>query len=348
MRPTPTRSSTSPTNLVFGLDDEPGIERRGQRRFRYLDQASGEVVDDPSTLARIRALAVPPAWTDVWIAADPCGHLQATGRDARGRKQYRYHDRFRTQRDGGPNSVSSSRSGGRSRSSEGGGEDLDRRGLPQRKVIALVVCLLEQTGVRVGNEEYARTNGSYGLTTLRNRHAHLEGSRLKIRFRAKSAKTHDLRHRRPSVGAARAPLSGPARPAPLPVPGRRRLGASRPVVRCERLPPRHHRRAWTAKTFRTWAATVLAAAGLGQIPAPTSAREGRHVVTGLMELIAQELDNTPAVCRRSYVHPAIVDQYLAGNFLEQWTTCSARGSPLLSADERRLTHLLPELPPACR
>ncbi len=138
-------------DVVFALDDEPGIERHGRHRFRYVDQASGAPVTDEETVTRIRALTIPPVWTDVWIAADPRGHL-------RRRVQH----------------------------------DLARRGLPEDKVIALVVRLLEETFVRVGNEEYARTNGSYGLTTLRHRHVRVDGSRLRVRFRAKSAKTHDV------------------------------------------------------------------------------------------------------------------------------------------------------------
>ena len=218
--------------------------------------------------------------------------------------------------------------------------DLRRRGLPQERVLALVVTLLEDTFVRIGNEEYARTNGSFGLTTLRDRHVRYDGSGVRLRFPGKSGKGHDV-----AVGDPR---------------------LARLVRRCQDLPgqvlfqylgeddvPRPVRSSEvndylrditgmeaTAKTFRTWSATVLAAAGLAGLPAPTTVREGRRVVSGMLELVSSELNNTPAVCRRSYIHPAVIERYLDGNLARDWTKASARGSRLLSPEERRLLHLL--------
>jgi DNA topoisomerase-1 len=213
---------------------------------------------------------------------------------------------------------------------------------------------LRTTFVRVGNEEYARANGSYGRTTLRDRHAHLEGSKLRLRFKAKSAKTHDV------------------------VVEDRRL--ARLVRRCQELPGqilfqyvdadghyvdadghRHPIRSndvndyvravtglpSTAKTFRTWGGTLLAAVALASVAPPTSPREGKRVVTSMLTVVSRELNNTPAVCRRSYVHPAVVDSYLRGQWPDQWHEASARGSHLLSADERRLVPFLDRVPAIC-
>ncbi len=334
-----------PPDLVFSLDDEPGIERRGRRRFRYVDQTTLTSIDDVDTLARIRALAIPPAWTEVWIAADPCGHLQATGRDARGRKQYRYHDRFRAHRDEAKFDLLMPFGQSLPRLRRKVADDLALPGLPADKVVALVIQLLEETFVRVGNEEYARSNGSFGLTTLRHRHVHLEGGRLRLRFRAKSAKTHDIVLDDPRLVRLVRRCQG--------LPGQVLFqyvddeGAPHPIrssdvndyVKDVTGQPS------TAKSFRTWGATLLAAVGLGALPAPASAREGRGVVTGMLTVVARALNNTPAVCRRSYVHPGLVESYLAGELADRWRTTSARGSSFLSTDERRLVHFLGDLDP---
>ncbi len=301
------------TKLFFGSDDEPGIRRHGRQRVRYVDDLTGEQIDDTDTIERIRSLAVPPAWTDVWIAADPWSHVQATGRDARGRKQFVYHAQFRQQRDEAKFELLVPFGHALPALRRRLVVDLRRRGLPQERVLALVVTLLEDTFVRIGNEEYARTNGSFGLTTLRDRHVRYDGSGVRLRFPGKSGKGHDV-----AVGDPR---------------------LARLVRRCQDLPgqvlfqylgeddvPRPVRSSEvndylrditgmeaTAKTFRTWSATVLAAAGLAGLPAPTTVREGRRVVSGMLELVSSELNNTPAVCRRSYIHPAVIERYLDGN-----------------------------------
>ena len=271
--------------LRFGLDDEPGIRRRGRRRPRYLDEVTGEELDDSEALERIAALAIPPAWTDVWISADPCSHVQATGRDARGRKQYRYHARFRQQQEEAKFELLEPFGRALPRLRRIVRDDLGRAGLPQERVIALVVELLERTLVRVGNEEYARTNGSFGLTTLRDRHVRIDGSHLRMRFTGKSAKVHDVAF------------------------DDRRL--ARLVRRCQELPgqvlfqfvdgdgAQHPVRSSdindylrgatgldaTAKTFRTWSASVFAATALAAQPPPGSIREGRSTVTAMLKVV---------------------------------------------------------------
>jgi DNA topoisomerase-1 len=326
--------------LRFGMDDEPGIRRRGHRRPRYVDELTGDELQDPEVLERIAALAVPPAWTDVWISADPCSHVQATGRDARGRKQYRYHARFRQQQEEAKFELLQPFGQALPRLRRRVGHDLGRAGLPQDRVVALVVELLERTLVRVGNEEYARANGSFGLTTLRNRHVQVDGSRLRMRFTGKSSKVHEVAF------------------------DDRRL--ARLVRRCQDLPgqllfqfvdgdgAQHPVRSSdindylraatgidaTAKTFRTWNASVFAATALAAQPPPTSGRVGRSTVTAMLRVVAGELNNTPAVCRRSYVHPAIIDRFLSGRLAKEWPSISARGSRELTADERRFLRFL--------
>ena len=326
--------------LFFGSDDEPGIRRQGRQRVRYVDDLTGEQIDDTDTIERIRSLAVPPAWTDVWIAADPWSHVQATGRDARGRKQFVYHAQYRQQQDEAKFELLAPFGHALPALRRQLVVDLRRRGLPQERVLALVVTLLENTFVRIGNEEYARTNGSFGLTTLRDRHVRADGSGVRLRFPGKSGKGHDVAIDDPRL--------------------------ARLVRKCQDLPgqvlfqylgeddvPRPLRSSEvndylrdvtgleaTAKTFRTWSATVLAAAGLAALPAPTTVREGRRVVTEMLSTVSSELNNTPAVCRRSYIHPEVIERYLDGNLRRDWAAVSARGSRLLSPEERRLLHLL--------
>ena len=332
-----------PPGLVFGLDDAPGIGRRGNSRFRHVDQATGEPIRDDATLVRLGALAIPPAWTQVWISSDPSGHLQATGRDAKGRKQYRYHDAFRAHREEAKfeqlvpfgHALPGLRRQVR--------RDLDRRGLPADKVTALVVSLLERTYVRVGNEEYARTNGSFGLTTLRNRHVRADGSTLRIRFTAKSAKSHAVVIDDPRL--VRLTRRCQELPGQVLFQYVDAAGATHPVRSSDvnaylrGATGADH----TAKTFRTWGATLLATISLGALPPPTSAREGRQVVTSMLSVVATALNNTPAVCRRSYVHPGVVTSYLEGTLADVWGATSARGSRELTRDERRLVGILEHL-----
>jgi DNA topoisomerase I len=328
------------TRLVFGLDDEPGIRRRGRRRFHYVDDLTGATVDDADVLARIRALAVPPAWTDVWLATDPRSHLQATGRDARGRKQYRYHPGFRQQQEEAKFELLVPFGRALPALRRRLGADLGRRGLSRVRVTALVVRLLEETLVRVGNEEYAKANGSFGLTTLRDRHVRATASGVQLRFIGKSGKGHTVAVDDPRL--------------------------ARLVLRCQDLPgqvlfqylddddaPRPLRSTdvndylrtatgldATAKTFRTWSATLMAATGLVTLPPPASRREGTRAMKEVLSVVSSQLNNTPAVCRRSYIHPAVIEGYLDGTLPEAWRGARARGSAFLCAEERRLLGVL--------
>ena len=322
-------------------DASPGIRRwRSGRGFGYVGP-DGRAVRDKATLARIRSLAIPPAYTDVWICLMVNGHLQATGRDARGRKQYRYHPKWREVRDetkfGRMLAFSEALPRLRARAEQ----DLSLPGLPRAKVLATVVRLLECTGIRVGNDEYARTNRSFGLTTLRDHHVEVSGAKLLFEFRGKSGKTH------------RVALSD------------RRL--ARIVARCQALPGadlfqylddegarvsigsgdvNDYLREitgddFTAKDFRTWAGTLQAVAALEALgPAPTE-REAKSAVLRAIDQVAERLNNTRAVCRKYYVHPAVIETYQAGALHD----ALRNGGPPpagsgLSSEEQALVRLL--------
>ncbi|HEY4320311.1 MAG TPA: hypothetical protein VGM77_03950 [Gemmatimonadales bacterium] len=287
--------------------------RRAGRGFAYR-HPDGTPVRDKATLRRIRALAIPPAWRDVWICPAPDGHIQATGRDLRGRKQYRYHQRWQQVRD--DTKYQRLRLFGealpqiRSRVQA----DLSRRGLPREKVLAAVVRLLETTGIRVGNDEYARQNHSFGLTTLRNRHVDIDGAEIRFRFRGKSGKSHEV-----TLADAR---------------------LARMVKQCRDLPGQqlfqyldddgvpqaitstdvndYLRDAagqdFSAKDFRTWAGTLLAAAQL----AATNESAPRTSLVAAVRTVADQLGNTPAVCRKCYIHPMVLAAYEQPELLEAW------------------------------
>jgi DNA topoisomerase-1 len=306
---------------------------RAGKGFRHLD-AARRPLRDTGELARIRKLAIPPAWRDVWICEQANGHLQATGRDSKGRKQYRYHPRWRQVRDETKyeRMIDFARvlPAMRARTEA----DLARPGLPREKVVAAVVRLLETTLIRVGNEEYVRQNRSFGLTTLRASHVGVQGSRLQFRFRGKSGRDHVI--------------------------GLRDRRLSRIVKRCQELPgyqlfqyvdARGRRRSiesadvnaylrgvagadFTAKDFRTWAGTVLAACALGALAhAPTRRQANRNVVRAV-ESVAARLGNTPAICRKSYVHPAVVESYLEGTLAQALRApAPARTAPGLRPEE---------------
>jgi len=323
------------TGLRYTTDARPGIRRIGSApRFRYVD-AEGEPVTDDKTLARIAKLVLPPAWTDVWISTDPRGHLQATGRDARGRKQYRYHAKWRDERDS--NKFDRLARFGRALPAIRATveSDLALPGLPREKVLATMVALLDRTFVRVGDERYRKANGSYGLTTLRNKHVEVSGERIRIRFRGKSGKEHDIA------------LSD------------RRI--ANVVRRCRDLPGYElfqyvddgvvrsidandvntYLKAaagddYSAKDFRTWGATVIAANALALAGAPKSDRELTRTVNQAIRQAADSLGNTLAVCRRSYIHPGVLDC----KRVEEVCRRRARRVQGLSTDERRVLALL--------
>ena len=306
-----TDDNASLGGLRHSSDDRPGItRRRAGRGFGYRDP-DGRPVCDAATLARIRAIVIPPAWTDVWICRWPNGHLQATGRDARGRKQYRYHERFRRRRDGAKFERLIEFARVLPAIRERVEADLGRPGLPREKVVAAVVRMLELTLIRVGNDEYARLNKSFGLTTFRDRHAAVQGSEITFRFRGKSGQHHEvgLRDRRLAAVVRRCrDLPGQELFQYVGSDGEPHDVASDDVnAYLAAIAP-----GVTAKDFRTWAGTVLAYRALRAIGKGTTDREKQRNIASAIRETADNLGNTPAVARSAYVHPAVVDAYLDG------------------------------------
>ena len=315
--------------LCHVCDGGPGIRRERVRGgFRYVD-ARGRRVTDADTLARVKALAIPPAWEGVWVCPKANGHIQATGRDARGRKQYRYHANWTARRGGEKFGRMASFGRALVRVRDRVEADLLLPGLPREKVLAAVVRLLDQTHLRVGNAEYRRDNGSFGLSTLLDRHVSFAPGELRLRFRGKSGVWHER-----AVSDPR--LTRIVR-ACRDIPGQHLFqyrddrGVARPVGSAD---VNAYIRAaaggeYTAKDFRTWAGTTRAASLLSELPAPESKTAGERAVVGVIKEVAAELGNTPAVCRKSYVHPKVIAAYLDGSL-----AASRR------ADEARLLKLL--------
>ncbi|HEX5078590.1 MAG TPA: DNA topoisomerase IB [Geminicoccaceae bacterium] len=296
--------------LRYVTDSMPGIRRRRVGKGFSYRAPDGHLITDRAELARIRSLAIPPAWRDVWICPHPNGHLQATGLDARGRKQYRYHPDWRTVRDVAKfdRMLEFARALPRIRARVA--EDQARRGLPREKVLATVVRLLEVTLIRVGNREYARDNRSYGLTTLRDRHVDFGGAELVFEYRGKGGKHHriTLRDRRLArIVRSCKELPGQHLFQYLDESGERRpIGSADVNAYLEEISGQP----FTAKDFRTWAATVLAALALSAAESFESEAAAKRNVTRAFEQVAAQLGNTVAVCRKSYVHPEIVECYL--------------------------------------
>ena len=325
-------------------DTGPGITRkRSGTGFTYVGP-DGRRLTDRQQIARIRSLAIPPAYTDVWICPHPNGHIQATGRDARGRKQYRYHPKWREVRDVTKfeRMLEFSRSlpGIRERVSK----DMAKQGLPREKVLATVVSLLECTGIRVGNDEYARANRSFGLTTLRDHHVAISGSKLRFQFRGKSGKVHDvvLTDRRLARIVARCQA----------VPGetlfqyedengvRQTVDSADVNAYLREIAGQD----FTAKDFRTWAGTLLAVAALRELGPAPSPREAKSLVLKAVDRVAEQLNNTRAVCRKYYVHPAVFASYHAGTMLGALENGNAKAAAEAAAglrdEERAVVRLL--------
>jgi DNA topoisomerase-1 len=291
-------------------DAQPGIRRiKTGNGFRYED-VHGKVMRDEATLRRIRSLAIPPAWTDVWICARDDGHLQATGRDAKGRKQFRYHPLWREIRDATKYDRLIEFGEGLPRIRRRVNRDIAKAGLNREKVLATIVRLMDLTFIRIGNDEYVKQNGSYGLTTMRDQHARIRGERIQFSFRGKSGRAHTIAVKD------------------------RRLANI--VKRCQDIPGqelfqwingdgnRHDVTSgdvndylreisgadFTAKDFRTWAGTVLAAQALKVAPAFDTQKQARRHIQQAIHAVAQKLGNTPAVCRKCYVHPFVLDGYM--------------------------------------
>lgn len=326
--------------LVYFSDDKPGIHREGRPgQFNYLTP-KGEPVRDERTLERINKLAIPPAWTDVWICPKPSGHLQATGRDAKGRKQYRYHPQFREVCEAAKyeHMIEFARAlpGIRTTLSK----HMTLRGLPREKVLATVVHLLETTLIRVGNEDYARQNRSYGLTTLRNPHVEVEGSELRFNFTGKGGKTWRLRvknRRVAKVVRACQELPGQNLFTYLDEEGVSREITSADVNAYLR---EISGRDITAKDFRTWAGTVMAAWALQEaddFDSPTAAKKN---VVAAVQRVASRLGNTPTICRKCYIHPQVLSAYAEGALTLNIGAGTGTGENALSPEEAAVLALL--------
>ncbi|WP_199553801.1 DNA topoisomerase IB [Sandaracinobacteroides hominis] len=301
--------------LLYVSDEQPGITRkRAGRSFSYRG-ADGQLIRQREQLARIRRLAIPPAYADVWICADDRGHLQATGRDAKGRKQYRYHERFREVRDATKYDHMFEFASVLPRVRAAVDRHLGLKGLPREKVLATVVRLLETTMIRVGNADYAKQNKSYGLTTLRDRHVQVEGSELRFRFKGKSGKEWRLTtsdRRIAKIVKASQDLPGQHLFQYLDEDGARCEVTSGDInLYLKEISGADI----TAKDFRTWTGTVLAAMALSEYEMVDSEAAAKRNVRSAIEAVARRLGNTPTVCRKCYVHPEIVDSYLSAELV---------------------------------
>lgn len=311
------QASAEEAGLRYVTDDGPGVaRRRAGKGWAYYDR-NGNRITDEKQVAWFNRLAIPPAWTDVWICPDRRGHLQATGRDAKGRKVYRYHPRWREVREEAKYSRMVAFARALPAIRKRVEADLQRPGLPREKVLAAVVALLERTRIRVGNEEYARDNRSFGLTTLRDRHARIKGGRMTFAFQGKAGKEHavEVADRQLARIVARCQeLPGQQLFQYLDEEGERRAVASDDVNAYLREITGED---FTAKDFRTWAGTVLAAMALQEFHEFDSAAEAKKNVVRAIESVAEKLGNTPAVSRASYVHPTVIDAYLEGELVRE-------------------------------
>ena len=338
------RASARAAKLHYVSDEKPGISREPLREgFRYRRPDGAEITDEQE-IERIRKLAIPPAYRDVWICPDPIGHLQASGRDARGRKQYRYHPRWREIRDEAKYAHMLVFGQKLPEIRAAVERDLSKPGLGRRKVIAAVIRLLEKSLARIGNEEYARDNKSFGLTTLRNRHARTKGSKLVLDFRAKHGiQQHiELQDRR-LVNIVRNLQDLPGQSlfqfqdedGTLHSLGSDDVNDYLHEVTGEDI---------TAKDFRTWAATNLAALALGELEKFDDKAKAKKNVLRAVEAVSKMLGNTPAICRKCYIHPAIFDGYLDGSLMEglaeRAEATLERHDHALTADEVAVTAFL--------
>jgi DNA topoisomerase-1 len=302
--------------LRYVSDDVPGITRKPAKNgFRYYD-ADGMPIRDEDTLARIKSLAIPPAWTDVWICPRNNGHIQATGRDAKKRKQYRYHPRWRSVRDEAKYGRMLSFGKALPTIRKKVERALGLPGLPREKVLATVVYLLQATMMRIGNEEYARHNKSFGLTTLRDRHVRIDGSEVEFHFRGKSGVRHSIKVDDPRLARIikrSRDLPGQELFQYIDDDGEQRTVGSADVNEYLREITGED---YTAKDFRTWSGTILAAMALQEFQKFDSEAQAKKNIVRAIESVAEKLGNTPSICRKCYVHPAILDAYLDGTMLQ--------------------------------
>ncbi|NNG15850.1 MAG: DNA topoisomerase IB [Gemmatimonadales bacterium] len=337
--------SAKAIGLRYVSDSEPGIRReRNGTGFQYLDPEGGPVQDE-AELERVCSLVLPPAWTDVWICATPDGHIQATARDAKGRKQYRYHPRYRAFRDETKFTRMLEFSHHLPRIRRHVERDIRREGLTREKVLATMVWLLERTLFRIGNDQYARENKSFGLTTLRRRHVDVAGSEVRFEFRGKSGVKHAaaITDKRIARIVQRChTLPGEELFQYLDEDGKRQTVDSGDIN--QYLQQASGAEELTAKDFRTWAGTMLAARALRDVGVAASQREAKTNIVKVVDQVATRLGNTRAVCRKYYVHPAILERYLAGQVIPpsppSSTPREARRKAELRADEEAVLRLI--------
>ncbi|WP_304619371.1 DNA topoisomerase IB [Paracoccus sediminilitoris] len=305
------RDAAESASLIYVNDDMAGIARvRSGKGFSYRD-AKGRTIRNKAERKRLAAMAIPPAYDDVWICPDPRGHIQATGRDAKGRKQYRYHPDFREVRDSAKYDRMLDFAKALPALRAQVDQDMSRRGMPAEKVLGTIVYLLEHTMIRVGNSDYVKQNKSHGLTTLRDRHVSFDGNRIRFRFRGKSGKEWDLglRDRRVArIVRAAQEIPGQHLFQYLDEDGGRHQVSSSDVNAYLRD---ISGRQITAKDFRTWTGTVLAALALSEYEKADSDAAAKRNIRDAIEIVAARLGNTPTICRKCYVHPQIIDAYLA-------------------------------------
>lgn len=330
---------TADADLVYVSDADPGIRRRrAGKGFRYLDP-KGTPVGDPETLARIQALAIPPAWTEVWICPLPGGHIQATGRDLKDRKQYRYHAEWTACRDEAKFSSLTAFASVLPKLRARMEADLRKRGASRERVLASMVWLLDNTMMRIGNDIYARQNKSFGLTTLRSRHVEIEGFRVRFSFTGKSGQQWKLKladRRVASVIRAMQELPGQRLFQYLDEEGERRDIRSQDVNDYIRETIGSD---FTSKHFRTWGATTAAALLFAEAPLPETKREQARLTNEVIDRVAHRLRNTRAVCRRCYIHPVVIEAWLEGRLDEMAAIRRRFSRPLKGLDMAESTVL---------
>lgn len=327
--------SARAAGLRYVSDTSPGIHRRrAGKHFSYMG-LDGKAIHDEHELKRIRALAIPPAWNNVWICANPRGHIQASGRDARGRKQYRYHTEWRKIRDETKYDRLIAFGQALPHIRERVSADLSLPGLPREKVLAVVVSLLDTLSIRVGNEEYARENKSFGLTTLRNRHVKIDGANIHIHFRGKRGIEHDVGihdRRLARIIKQCQDLPGHELFQYLDESGKRLPIDSDDVNEYLRAITGKD---FSAKDFRTWAGTVITTCALTELGEAETQTQAKKQLAQAIESAAKHLGNTPTICRKCYVHPEVINSYLDGKLL----------SALKQGDEQAVAESLQGLRP---
>jgi DNA topoisomerase-1 len=327
------KDAAQSVGLRYVSDARPGIRRRKTGTGFTYTGADGAKLSNPDVLKRIKALVIPPAWANVWISPFADGHLQATGRDAKGRKQYRYHALFREVRESTKYEHAVAFADELPAIRKKVHEHMGRRGLPREKVLATVIHLLETTLIRIGNEDYAKQNNSYGLTTLKNRHVAVDGNEIRFRFTGKSGKQWSLRVRDRRVAKIIKACQE--------LPGQELLQYVDEAGNCQDVTSSDVNgylkeitgKDITAKDFRTWAGTVLAAMALNEIESFDSAAQAKRNLRAAIEKVAARLGNTPTICRKCYVHPEVMNSYMDGNLVLE---LKAKAASELRGDVRNL------------